>query len=99
VSTSRISQYKLIANCLRPTVPESAGIIRHGKTLTSLNVHTSRIPDVDIDDELVYDYLAFSQICKGCPLLEQISVAFPPVSVIRNKQDSFVNFEVSLINV
>ena len=52
-----------------------------------------------MDDELVYDYLAFSQICKGCPLLEQISVAFPPVSVIRNKQDSFVNFEVSLFHV
>ena len=52
-----------------------------------------------MDDELVYDYLAFSQICKGCPLLEQISVAFPPVSVIRNKQDSFVNFEVSLVLV
>lgn len=80
-------------------LPAAPGIVRHGKTLKHLNVHASRIPD-DCDDEIVYDYSSFSQICKECPLLEQVSVAFPPVSVIRSKQDSFINFEVgqSLMN-
>ena len=73
-------------------VPASAGIVRHSKTLKQLNVHACQ--DVH-DDELVYDYTSFSQICKECPLLEQICVAFPSVSLIRSKQDSFVNFEVS----
>lgn len=80
------------------SLPASAGIVRHGKTIKQLNVHASRNPD-DCDDELVYDYSSFSQICKECPLLEQVSVAFPPVSVIRSKQDSFINFEVSCYHV
>lgn len=75
------------------TLPAAAGIIRHGKTLKTLNVHATRIPD-ECDDELVYDYSSFSQICKECSLLEQVSVAFPQVSAIRNKQESFINFEV-----
>jgi len=78
------------------SLPAAAGIIRHSKTLEQLNVHASRIPE-DCDDELVYDYLSFSQICKECTLLQQVSVAFPPVSVIRSKQDSFIDFEVSRI--
>jgi hypothetical protein len=73
-------------------LPASAGIVRHSKTLKSLNVHASTGPD-SCDDELVYDYASFSQICKDCPLLEQVSVAFPGVSIIRSKNDSFINFE------
>jgi hypothetical protein len=73
-------------------LPAAAGLIRHGKTLKSLNVHASTGPD-SCDEELVYDYSSFSDICKGCPHLEQVSVAFPGVSVIRSKNDSFVNFE------
>lgn len=77
------------------SLPAAAGITRHGKTLKVLNVHATRIPD-ECDDELVYDYSSFSQICKECSLLEQVSVAFPQVSALRNKQDSFINFEVGL---
>ncbi|CAA9957274.1 hypothetical protein PTNB73_03845 [Pyrenophora teres f. teres] len=73
-------------------LPAAAGIVRHGKTLESLNVHASTGPD-SCDPELVYDYASFSQICKECTQLEQISVAFPGVSVVRSKNDSFVNFE------
>lgn len=76
------------------SLPAAAGIIRHGKTLKQLNVHASTGPN-SCDEELVYDYASFSQICKDCPLLEQVSVAFPQVSVIRSKNESFANFEVS----
>lgn len=76
------------------TLPASVGIVRHCKTLKTLNVHASTSLDM-CDDELVYDYSSFSQICKDCSLLEQISVAFPQVSVMRSKNDSFINFEVS----
>jgi hypothetical protein len=73
-------------------LPASAGIVRHSKTLKSLNVHASTGPE-SCDEELVYDYASFSQICKDSPLLEQVSVAFPGVSVIRSKNESFINFE------
>ncbi|CAI6334961.1 unnamed protein product [Periconia digitata] len=72
-------------------LPASAGIIRHGKTLKQLNIHASE--GDDCEPESVFDYSSFSQICKGCPLLEQISVAFPSVSVLDTKQESFVNFQ------
>lgn len=74
------------------TLPATAGIVRHSKTLRQLNVHASTGLD-SVDEELVYEYSSFSQICKDCTLLEQVSVAFPLVSVIRSKNDSFVNFE------
>jgi hypothetical protein len=77
-------------------LPASAGIIRHGKTLQQLSVHASADA---CDEEFVYDYASFSQICKGCPDLEQISVAFPQVSVIRSKNESFINFENCLGNL
>ncbi len=75
------------------SLPASAGVVRHSKTLKELSIHASRALD-ECDDELVYDYASFSQICKDCTWLEQLSMAFPNVSVIRPKNDSFVNFEV-----
>jgi hypothetical protein len=80
------------------SLPASAGIVRHSKTLKQLNVHASTGPD-SCDEELVYDYASFSQICKDCLLLEQVSVAFPQVSVIRSKNESFINFENCLGNL
>ncbi|KAF2711697.1 hypothetical protein K504DRAFT_480645 [Pleomassaria siparia CBS 279.74] len=77
------------------SLPASAGIIRHSKSLTTLNIHATPAPDIDTYDELVYDYPSFLQICKDCQLLEQLSMAFPTVSVIR-KAESFVNFESCL---
>lgn len=77
-------------------LPATTGIIRHGKTLQQLSVHAC----ADLcDDEYVYDYASFSQLCKGCPELEQISVAFPQGSVIRTKNETFVNFGECLENV
>ncbi|KAH7091032.1 hypothetical protein FB567DRAFT_437077 [Paraphoma chrysanthemicola] len=74
------------------SLPSPTGIVRHGKTLKSLSIHASTGPD-SCDEELVYDYASFSQICKDCSLLEQMSMAFPQVSVIQSKNDSFVHFE------
>jgi hypothetical protein len=76
------------------SLPAAAGIVRHSKTLEQLSIHASGSPD-ECDDELVYEYTSFTQICKECTLLEQLSVAFPSVSVTRSKSDSFVNFEAS----
>jgi hypothetical protein len=80
------------------SLPAAAGIIRHSKTLKQLNVHASLGSD-SCDEELVYDYASFSQICHECPLLEQLSVAFPSVSVIRSKNESFIDFETCLSNL
>ncbi|KAI8939111.1 hypothetical protein NX059_004946 [Plenodomus lindquistii] len=73
-------------------LPAAAGIVRHGKTLRSLNIHASTGPE-NCDEELVYDYASWTQICKECTMLEQVSVAFPQVSVIRSKNDRFEDFE------
>jgi hypothetical protein len=94
---SGIRELAIDLTCAK-SLPAAMGITRHGKTLTQLTVHACRNLD-DCDDELVYDYSSFSQICTDCPLLEQVSVAFPPVSLIRSKQDSFINFEVSISHV
>ena len=75
------------------SLPASAGVVRHGKTLKQLSLHAKTAPD-EGDDEMVLDYATFSSICKECVLLEQLSVAFPSVCVLRSKNDSFVNFEV-----
>jgi hypothetical protein len=75
-------------------LPAATGIVRHHKTLKLLNVHAISSP-IDRYDEFVYDYASFADICKKCSRLEQISVAFPPVSLIRDKHDAFEDFEVS----
>lgn len=79
-------------------LPASAGVVRHSKTLKQLSIHASRALE-ESDDELVYDYASFSQICKECSLIEQLSLAFPSISVLRPKSDGFVNFEVCLAHL
>lgn len=76
------------------SLPAAAGIIRHKKTLKELNVHANPIVDECVD-ELVYDYQSFKDICSNCSELEQLSVGFPSVSLIRAKEASFISFEVS----
>jgi hypothetical protein len=78
--------------CYAKALPSSAGIIRHCKTLQELNVHGSRGDGEE--EELVYDLDDFEKICKACDLIEQLSVAFPPTSLIRPNSDSFSAFEV-----
>jgi hypothetical protein len=71
------------------SLPAPAIIIRHSKTLKLLGIHgTRREHD---DDELVYDCKSFTEICAKCKLIEQISVAFPPLSLIGKQPDTFIN--------
>lgn len=79
--------------CYAKALPASAGITRHFKTLRELNVHASRGDGEE--EELVYDFEEFEKICKSCTQIEQLSVAFPPTSVIRAHTDQFLAFEVS----
>ncbi|KAF2203058.1 hypothetical protein GQ43DRAFT_454705 [Delitschia confertaspora ATCC 74209] len=72
------------------SLPAPAGLSRHGKTLRELIVHASAEDD---DDELVYDYSSFSQICRDCPGIEQISIALPECSVLRGMSDRFMDYE------
>lgn len=79
--------------CYAKTLPASAGITRHSKTLRELNVHVSRGDGEE--EELVYDFDDFEKICKGCEYVEQLSVAFPPTRILRSNSDNFMAFEVS----
>ncbi|KAF2457599.1 hypothetical protein BDY21DRAFT_385840 [Lineolata rhizophorae] len=77
--------------------PAVAGISRQGRTLKELNVHAS--PGSSVDDrteEHIYDANSFLQICKDCPQLEQLSVAFPSTSLIRAISEEFTVFEAAL---
>jgi len=78
-------------------MPDSAGIVRHGNTLQELNVHASR-GDAE-EEELVYYLEDFEKICKACTSLEQLSMAFPPTSLIRPSNDAFQAFEVCMLRV
>ncbi|KAF2402430.1 hypothetical protein EJ06DRAFT_473503 [Trichodelitschia bisporula] len=80
--------------CYAKTLPSSAGITRHAKTLRELNIHGSRGDGEE--EELVYDFDDFEKICKSCTLLEQLSCAFPPTSLIRSNSDAFDQFERAL---
>lgn len=82
--------------CFAKTLPATAGIVRHSKTLRELNVHASR-GDGD-DEELLFDLESFKQISKDCNLLEQLSVAFPSTSLIRTTSDSFVAYLVRVFS-
>jgi hypothetical protein len=81
--------------CYAKTLPASAGIARHARTLKELNVHASRGDGEE--EELVYDFDDFEKICKTCSQLEQLSVAFPPTSIIRSNSDQFTAFEVCCV--
>jgi len=78
--------------CYAKTMPASAGITRHFKTLKEVNVHASRGDGEE--EELVYEYEDFEKICKNCTKIEQLSCAFPSTSVIRAPSDQFAAFEV-----
>jgi hypothetical protein len=81
--------------CYAKQMPAAAGIIRHGNTLKEVNIHASRGDGEE--EELIYDFEDFENICKACTSIEQLSVAFPPTSLIRPNSDAFQAFEVSLL--
>jgi hypothetical protein len=83
--------------CYAKTLPASAGITRHSRTLRELNVHASRGDGEE--EELFFDFEDFEKICKSCTRIEQLSCAFPPTSVIRANSDQFVAFEVSYMTL
>ena len=80
--------------CYAKTMPASAGIVRHFKTLKELNVHASRGDGEE--EELVYEPEDFQKICNNCTKIEQLSCAFPATSVIRSPSELFAGFTVSL---
>lgn len=80
--------------CYAKQMPAAAGIIRHCNTLKEVNIHASRGDGEE--EELIYDFEDFESICKACTSIEQLSVAFPPTSLIRPNSDAFQAFEVSL---
>jgi hypothetical protein len=83
--------------CYAKTIPASAGITRHFKTLKELNFHASRGDGEE--EELVYELEDFEKICKNCTKIEQLSCAFPQTSIIRAPSDQFAAFEVSYLSV
>lgn len=82
--------------CYAKTMPASAGIVRHFKTLKEVNVHASRGDGEE--EELVYEAEDFQKICNNCTKIEQLSCAFPQTSVIRSPSDQFAAFTVSFIH-
>jgi len=73
-------------------LPAVAGIVRNAKTLKELIVHASSGDHEE--EELVYSFEDFEKICKNCEQLEQVSIAFPATSIVRENSDEFAAFEV-----
>ncbi|RMY95695.1 hypothetical protein D0861_00525 [Hortaea werneckii] len=87
------------------TLPNAAGIVRHGKTLELLNVHGSQdcgilattTPSGDTDaEELVWSIDEISKICKSCTKLEQLSCAWPQTSLVRSPTPEWKAWENAL---
>ncbi|KAK8205937.1 hypothetical protein IWZ01DRAFT_558091 [Phyllosticta capitalensis] len=78
-------------------LPDAAGIVRHGKTLKTLNVHANGADSKD--EEHVYSVMDFERICEECPYLEQLSIGFPSTSIVSGKSESYARFETALSNL
>ena len=89
------------------TLPAAAGVSRHGKTLEMLNIHASQdaitsvtmtaATNLNTDtEELVYSIDDFSRICKSCTRLEELSCAWPHVSLIRARNPEWKAWENAL---
>jgi hypothetical protein len=85
------------------TLPDVAGIVRHGKTLEQLNVHCSDesplplLSDMHCEaEELVFETEDFDKICSATSKLEQLSCAWPDKSLIRSPHDDWMAFESSI---
>ena len=87
------------------SLPGVAGIVRHGKTLETLNVHCTSKPasnsimsDVSTDaEELVFETEDFEKICSSAGELEQLSCAWPERSLTtRLVHEDWCSFERSI---
>jgi hypothetical protein len=88
-------------------MPAVAGIVRHSKTLETLNVHCTSKPtsnsnpmmsDVTNDpEELVFDAEDFDKLCAAAIDLEQLSCAWPERSLIKRLvHEDWCSFETSV---
>ncbi|KAF2717086.1 hypothetical protein K431DRAFT_233928 [Polychaeton citri CBS 116435] len=79
------------------SLPTSASIARHGRTMELLSVHCSNEASQDSglgeDGELVWEYDEFEKICKSCVGLEQLSCAWPSTSLIRSASTDWRSFQ------
>jgi hypothetical protein len=87
------------------SMPGIAGIVRHGKTLETLNIHcTSKtasnpiMGDVSSDpEELVFDTEDFEKLCSSASELEQLSCAWPERSLTKRVvHEDWCSFESSV---
>lgn len=87
------------------SLPGVAGIVRHSKTLETLNVHCTNKPttstimgDVITDpEELVFDTDDFDKLCSTAAGLEQLSCAWPERSLTKRLvHEDWCSFESSV---
>ena len=87
------------------SLPGVAGIVRHGKTLETLNIHctkksesNSMMGDVSSDpEELVFDTEDFDKLCSSASELEQLSCAWPERSLTKRMvHEDWCTFESSV---
>lgn len=89
------------------SMPAVAGIVRHGKTLESLNVHcTSKPPTapsplmgdlISDPEELVFDTEDFEKLCSATSELQQLSCAWPERSLTKARvTHDWSSFEASV---
>jgi hypothetical protein len=87
------------------SLPGMAGIVRHGKTIETLNIHctnksasNSIMGDVSSDpEELVFDTDDFDKLCSSASKLEQLSCAWPERSLTKRLvHEDWCTFESSV---
>lgn len=87
-------------------LPATAGLVRHGKTLETLNVHAWRDPlsmrpptpppppsAATFSEELVYKLEDLSAVCGGCKSLTQLSIGWPSYSIVKPLTADMLTYE------
>jgi hypothetical protein len=74
------------------SMPNVDGIIKHGKTLDVLFIHTSQ----NLTDEHVWANEDFHRLCSTVTKLRQISCAWPDTSILRINSPSWASYQLSI---
>lgn len=82
--------------CNTDRLPSAVSIVRHGKTLESLNCHAWRQSSNDLLGppwhERVWDVESLVKITKACKRIEQLSIAFPTTYIGRKPAEDYAQF-------
>lgn len=69
-------------------MPAIECLLRHAKTLRTLLVHARQDEGLNRGPEHVFSSENFAKLAEACPVLEQLSCAWPKINLMRGSEDT-----------